>query len=477
MSRTDRFLRLFTDVRAGEAATALLLAANVFVILTAYYIIKVVREPLILAGGGAEVKSYSAAAQALLLLVAVPAYGALASRLDRRRLITMVTLFFVACLAVFFVLARAGAPVGVPFYLWVGIFNLMVVAQFWAFANDLYTTEEGKRLFPIVGFGASAGAVFGSWLAGALIGPLGLYAPLLLAGALLLGTLVLTAATDARERRRREAQHAVPEAGPAATGEFRAVTGQLKPPDQDYRTASGERLRPIKLGPDGRLIEPKPSPAGAFQLVLGNRYLLLIALMMMVLNWVNTTGEYILSRAVTQDAQALVARGGGGGRSEGEVIGAFYSSFFSGVNLVGLLLQLFVVSRLLKWFGVRAALLVLPCIALLGYGILAFLPLLPVVRAAKTAENATDYSLQNTVRNVLFLPTTREQKYKAKQAIDGFFVRAGDLLQAGLVFVGTSMLALQSSQFALVNMALVVVWLALAVAVGRRYERLAAETA
>ena len=154
----DRFLRLFADVHDGEGLSALLLMVNVFLILTAYLMLKVVREPLILAGGGAEVKSYSAAGQALLLLVLVPLYGALASRVPRKKLINVVTLGFALCLPGFYVLARLKVPLGIPFYLWVGVFSLMIIAQFWAFANDVYTTDEGKRLFPIVGFGASAGA-------------------------------------------------------------------------------------------------------------------------------------------------------------------------------------------------------------------------------------------------------------------------------------------------------------------------------
>src|ERR1700687_2932903 len=104
----DRVLRPFTDVRGGEGATALLLALNVFLLLAAYYLIKPVREALILSGPGAEVKSYAAAGQAVLLLGLVPAYGALADRLPRRRLLNAVTAFFVACLVVFYGLTRAG---------------------------------------------------------------------------------------------------------------------------------------------------------------------------------------------------------------------------------------------------------------------------------------------------------------------------------------------------------------------------------
>ena len=227
-SPLDRFLRLFTDVRAGEGTTAVLLALNVFLILTAYYFIKPIREALILGESGAEVKSYASAVQAVLLLGAVPLYARLAGRLPRRKLINRVTVFFVACLVVFFLLGTAGVPLGVPFFLWAGIFNLMVVAQFWAFANDVYTNDEGERLFPLVQFGASVGAVLGSVAVGRLIEPLGIYPPMLLAAAILLLSLAVTALVDRRERRRTEAHRPTGSTtltNPAATGEFRLEPG------------------------------------------------------------------------------------------------------------------------------------------------------------------------------------------------------------------------------------------------------------
>jgi ATP/ADP translocase len=239
----EGFLNIFTEVRRGEAASALLLALNIFLILTAYYVLKPVREALILAGGGAEIKSYAAAGQALLLLAAVPLYGWLASRVPRQVLINGVE--------------------------------------------------------------------------------------------------------------RRERKHVT---GVSARGE-----------------ATEEE--PLKEG-------------GAPALVFRSRYL--------------------------------------------------------------------------------------PLIALGGYLIAAFYPILTMVRWAKTAENATDYSLQNTVRQVLFLPTTREQKYRAKQAIDTFFVRAGDVLSAVLVFAGTTWLAITTKGFALFNVGLVIAWLILAILIGRHYRRLTA---
>jgi AAA family ATP:ADP antiporter len=114
------------------------------------------------------------------------------------------------------------------------------------------------------------------------------------------------------------------------------------------------------------------------------------------------------------------------------------------------------------------ALFVLPVVALGAYGIIAFLPVLALIRAAKIGENSLDYSLNNTTRQALFLPTSRDAKYKAKAAIDTFFVRAGDLTSAGLVFLGT-LLALQPRDFALINIALIIVWLFIVVRIGRRH--------
>ncbi len=444
MSLIDRALNLFADVRGGEGITALLLMLNIFLLLAGYYLLKTIREPLILTvPGGAEVKSYSAAAIAGLLIFLVPLYSALASRVTRVRLINSVTLFFIVCLLAFFALSRAGVPIGVPFFIWVGIFNLMVIAQLWAFANDVYTVEQGKRLFAIVGVGASLGAIGGSFVTGQLVKVYGPYPFMLGAAALLVVCMVLTNLVHARETRGNDADgRTAGNAGGAAAAPAAA------PP------ASEDRVH-------GR---------SGFMLVLGDRYLLMIGLLMLVYNLVNTTGEYILGKTVVN--LFVAGQGAGAGLDEKKVIGEFYGNFFTMVNLFSFLLQAFVVSRVLKYFGVRVALLVLPGVALFGYASMAFVPLLSFIRAVKLAENSLDYSLQNTTRNALYLPTSREAKYKAKQANDTFFVRLGDVLSAGVVFAGTMWLGFAPRQFALVNVALILVWLALAFGIGRRFHKL-----
>ena len=429
----DRALSVVADVRAGEGTMAVLLAANVFALLAFYYILKTVREALILSEGGAEIKSYAAAGQALMLLAFVPAYGALASRVNRVTLISGVSVFFASHLVVFYLLGAAGMQIGIAFFLWMGVFAVVMPAQFWAFANDIYDSERGKRLFPVVGIGSALGAWGGAALASALFAGLGPYPLMLLAAAGLVGTVVLTLLIDRRSRRTtRDAVAAAPKA------------------DQ----------------PLGKV--------GGFQLVLSQRYLLLIALLVLVINVVNTVGEFILGRLVTADAMAMVASGAAGGRDEATIIGEFYGRFFAWVNFIGFALQTFVVSRLFKYIGVRGTLFVLPLVAAFTYGSAAAVPLLGIVSLVKILENSTDYSINNTAKHALFLPTSREAKYKAKQAIDSFFWRAGDLLQAVVVFIGVQ-LAFDVRGFAMVNLAVIALWIAICFGIAREHRKLTAE--
>jgi ATP:ADP antiporter, AAA family len=422
----DAALSLFSEVRDGEGAGALLLAANVFLLLGTYYILKTIREPLILGQpGGAEMKSYSAAPQTALFLILLPLYGMIASRCNRMRLIAALTGFFVLNLAAFFALGSAHVPIGVAFYIWVGVFNYMVIAQFWSFANDLYTEEEGRRLFPIVGVGASLGAWLGSLLAKWLFGHFDPYQMMGIAAVMLAGCLGMTYLSHRRETRR---------------GTPLAARRATEPLDRK----------------------------GGFELLRKDRYLLLIAGLVLLLNLVNTNGEYIVSRFVAESAQNLPKA------AQGKFIGQFYGDYFGWVNLVGLVMQTFLVSRIFRWIGVGGALFILPAISLTGYSMLAFAPILGLIRATKILENSTDYSLNNTVRHALFLPTSREAKYKAKAATDTFFVRGGDVISAGCVFAGTHWLALTIPGMAILNVGLVGVWIVVAVLIRRRHAALVA---
>jgi ATP:ADP antiporter, AAA family len=421
----ERLLSPIAEVRRDEVASAVLLTLIMFLILAAYYLLKTAREVFILAEGGAEVKSYSSAGQALLLLGLVPAYGAFASRVGRIQLVQWVTLFFASHLVVFLLAVSAGWRVGVPYFLWVGIFNLMVIAQFWAFANDIYTPEQGRRLFPLIGVGSSLGAWVGSVRAGQIVETIGTSRLLVAAAAILVVCAFLV-----------------------------RLVNDWRPRVEDGAAAVRSEEKPL-----GR--------ANGFSMIFSDRYLMLIAALTVLLNIVNTSGEYLFGRYVVDMANATHGAGPEGEAAREAFIGGTYSRLFSTVNLVGFILQMFVVSRILKFVGVGKALFIHPIVALAGYLLMLRAPSMATMAYLKVADNSLDYSLGNTTKQALWLPTSREAKYKAKQAVDSFFVRAGDVIQATLVFAGER-LAFAVPAFASVNVILAGAWLGVVFMINRQ---------
>jgi len=404
----------------------------VFLILTAYYLMKTAREGLILTGGtfglkGDELKTYANGGMAVLLVGLVPAYSWLANRVRRIRLINVSYALVMASLVAFYVLGRAGVPIGLAFFIWLGLVSVFLIAQFWSYANDIYSEEQGKRLFAIIAVGGSLGAIFGPRVADLA----DTFDSMWIAAVIVLASVALFNVIEHMQKR----------------------TG------------------------DHRVSEPITGKGG-FNLVIRDRYLLLIGLLVLVANLVNTTGEYILSNAVREHAMALVpgdAANEAVSAERREIIKSFYSDFFTWVNLVSFVLQAFFVSRIIRYIGVRRALFIFPVVAFASYGAIGAIGGLALVRFAKIAENSTDYSLQNTVRQALFLPTSRAAKYKAKAAIDTFFVRAGDTLSAVVVGLGIHQLGFSARSFALVNLVLIMLWIAIAIGIAHRHRSISKE--
>src|SRR5271155_4050875 len=421
----ERLLSVITDVRAGEGLGAVLLTADLAVLLGGYYLLKTVRESLILAEGGAEVKAYSSAAQAILLFGVVPVYGWIATRMNRNLLLRWTAIFFASNLLLFAYLGSRGIREAVPYFIWVGIFNVFTVAQLWALATDLYTEAQGKRLFPMLGVGASVGAVGGAWIAGKLIKPLGPYNVMLIGAAALCVCAGLS----------RWASHVISE-----------------------REGEREQKRNVEtLGKEG-----------GFQLLISDPYLRLIAILTILLNVVSLSGDFILGKLVVNHANEVVGAGKQFMAARSAYIGAYYANYYAWTNLVSFVIQAFLVSRIFKYIGVRRSLFILPALSFATFGAILINPILSVVRVLKIAENGTNYSLQNTVRNALLLPTSREAKYKAKAAIETFCVRLGDVTQAGIIFVGSRLHA-SISWFATITLGFTVLWLLVAGALYRQH--------
>ena len=438
LSRFERFLSLVTRVRPGEGRAAFLFFTHGFLLLSSYQVVKALREAFMLTRFSAETRAYAVAVTALVLMFIVPLYASVRRHLDGARLLRAVTVFFVVTMPMFAALAYAGVSIAFPFYVWVSIYGVMVVSQMWAFAADSFNVKSGQRLFVVIMLGANLGALVGAkftQLAVAALSPTGL---MILATGILGTTLFLASPERA----------AVP---------------------QGSRAISAEHGKPV------------PRLLGGIGLVLRDRYLLLIALLVMLLNWINSTGEFILADFVKADAAGRIAASGGA-LDMSTLITAFYGDFHFWVTLVSLGIQLFLVSRIFQVVGVRGALLIHPLIVAVGYGLLAlapllggFVPIFTLIRWIKIAENGVDYSLMNTTRQALFLPVDRDAKYDGKTAIDTFFWRFGDLIQALAVYVGLNLLHWQAPQFALLNLLLALAWIALAVAIGRGFSRKALE--
>lgn len=478
-SALERVLGLVTEVRPGESASALLLTLNVFLLLAAYYVMKPVREGLILElKGGAELKSWMSAVMTIVLVGLVPAYSAFANRVRRNRLVVAVTVFFASNLLLFWL--GSNSPwirerMGLVFFVWIGIFNMMAVAQFWAFANDQYTEEQGKRLFALLGLGASLGGVAGSKLFSWLLPAIGLYPNLMVAGGMLVVSAGLTHAAfvAANSPKAKSAKAAATAAERNAQGV--AGTTSAADPVADAQDPRADTQAARAQSTPAEIAETETEAAdkrGGFSLVLSSRYLLLIACFSLVFSMANTNGEYMLSSLFSATAKALAAAGSIPAAQVPDHIGGMYAEFFFWVNLLGVLLQALVVSRLVKYGGIKAALLAVPLIALFSGLAIAILPVLAVVRFGKTAENSADYSINNTARQLLWLPTSADVKYKAKQAVDTFFVRSGDVL-SGLLVLGLVKLAgVELRTFAVANLVIIVIWLLLALAILREHQRL-----
>ena len=332
------------------------------------------------------------------------------------------------------------------------LFNYFVIAQFWGFANDLYSDEVGKRAFPLVALGATLGGFVATLpfmkRLRDILGGRWEYKLMLIAGVILLLCIGL-----ARYIHRREVRKTRADLGRGLVGAEEKAKVQEQP---------------LKAG-------------GGFRLIFKSRYLLLIALMIGLYNFVNATGEFIITQVTINQsiagqapktAEALPAASPVvATKTDAKSIHNAFMDYQLLGNLIALVLQLFLVSRIFKWVGIGGALLFLPLIALGGYALISFGAVLVLVRWVKAFENGTDYSLQNTTKAALFLVTEREEKYKAKAAIDTFFVRGGDTLSALAIVVGTLLLGLRIERFAILNVVVVIVMIIICLRIIKAYKK------
>jgi AAA family ATP:ADP antiporter len=383
--------------------------AYFFCLLAGYYILRPLRDEMGVAGGVRNLQ-WLFTATFLVMLAAVPLYGALVARLPRRRFIPLVYHFFAANLAVFWLLLTLDFErqlVARVFFVWVSVFVLFAVSVFWSFMADLFSSEQGKRLYGFIAAGGSAGALAGPALTIGLTGAIGTTHLLLVAGLLL---------------------------ELAAFCALRLAGKNSATPTE----------KPVGGGPlDGLLM------------VLRSPYIAGITLWVALLSVAATFLYFEQARIVAAYSDDPAART------------RIFASIDLAVGLLTIAIQFAATGRLITRFGVGAALALLPVVFAAGFAVLAAAPLLAVVVAFTVIQRTANFALSNPAREVLFTVLARDEKYKAKNVIDIVAVRGADAAGGWLV-TGLRALGVPAALFAI---GLAGVCLAISVALGRAQER------
>ena len=404
--------------RPEELKAVLLAFTYFFFLLASYYILRPLREEMGVAGGVQKLP-WLFTGTFVAMLVAVPAFSALGARLPRHRFIPLSYRFFTANIVVFWALFATGRfHVGAAraFFIWTSVYNLFVVSVFWSFMADIFRHEQGARLFGFIAAGGSAGALAGPLLTTWLVKPLGTTHLLLVSAVLLEGSVQCVFALHRWSL----------SAHPAAAREREAAQEPL----------GGDFLSGI------RAVFRSPLLLGICAYVL-----LLTA---------TTTFLYF------EQAQ-IVLRASGDPR----VRTALFARIDLVVNVLTLLLQGFVTGRLIRTFGLRVGLGLLPVLTVLGFLALVLAPTLLVLTLVQGVRRAAHFSIDRPAREILFIDVDREQKYKSKNFIDTVVYRGGDAVTAW-ISSGLSALGLGVVPVAAAAMALSGIWLWNGLALARR---------
>lgn len=379
MTTTTRLQRLIL-LRPGEGRALGWAAAYFFFLLMALYLLRPVREAMGIARG-ADKLPWLMTGTMLVMLVANPLYAALVSRLQRRRFIPLVAHFFAANLLLFAVLfhllpEHGGSLLGYVFYVWLSIFNLFVVSVFWSLMADVFSEDQGKRLFGMISMGGTFGAVVGAAVTeGLSSGSLGLKFEA--AGLMLVAALGLQLAVFCMRR---------------LGGLF-----QLSAEDQGSR-------------------EPGPDFRAGFKAIVASRYLQAICLYMLLFT-ITSTFLYLFQGDIVARSFASAAE-----RT------AAFARLDLWVNVLTLSTQLLLTSRLLRSIGVAGVLMVLPVLTTLGLGALALWPSFAMLAVVQVLRRGLHYAVDRPAREILYIPLGPEEKYKSKAFIDTFVFRGGDFL-------------------------------------------------
>ena len=424
-SAFHRFLSKIIDVRPSEVPALAWSWLYIFSLLSSYYIMRPIRDQMGVAGGVNNLQWLFTGTLIGMLVLNLP-FSWLVQTFPREKFIAISYRFFAANILLFALALYAATPeqtiwVGRIFFIWTSIFNLFVVSIFWQMIVDVFTSEQGKRLFGFIAAGATLGAISGSAFTVSTVEHM---APtyLMIGAAVMLEVAVFC---------------------------VRRLSG----------LSSSLSERPVA--------EQSEAPIGGtllsgFRDALSSGYLLNVSLFLLLYAVTSTFLYFQQAAVVSHSFESRAAQT------------AFFASVDLGVNVLTLAVQLFLTGRILKRFGVGTTLSMLPVFSVIGFGAVALIPTLASVVGFQLIRRAGNFAIARPTREVLFTVLPREDRYKAKSFIDTVVYRLGDQIGAWS-FALLTFLGLGLTEVSIVAAVLSAIWLFNGWWLGRRQDVLAAQ--
>ena len=427
----ETLLKKVVNAQSGEIKALLWSFLYFFFLLSTYYMLLPLRDAFGIRGGAQDLP-WLFLGTFIVSLVTAPLQAAIAARLPRRRFVPVMYLFLVVNMLIFWFLLKTGVSPNVvakAFFMWITVFSVFTVSIFWSFLSDVYSGEQSKRLFGFVAAGGSVGSILGPFLTRNLVAPLGVHNLLLVSSAL------LVAAVWCANR----LEKAAPE---------------MQAADPNFVAASvGRAKNPVGGGVfDG------------FGLLFKSSYLGSIGLWVFMLSLLGTFLYLTQAHIVASYTADMKQRTG------------IFSDIYFWVGILSLVMQLLGTGRIIKRIGTGPALAILPMVFVMGFVGLAFTSALFAVAAFQACQRAANFGIANVARESLWPVVTREEKFKAKNIVDGAVFRGADFVNA-FIYTGLAALFAVQPYLAGLGALLAAGWVALSLGLGRAREQRAAQQA
>ncbi|MBV9827463.1 MAG: MFS transporter [Alphaproteobacteria bacterium] len=414
-----RALRLAAEIEPHEVKAVLTAMVYFFFLMASYFILRPLRDTMGTVYGVQHLQDLFTGTFILSFVVA-PVYAGVASRLRLAVFLPWVYGFIAVTLIIFYVLLRGGSQdrwVAAAFFIWTSTFNLLTISVFWSLMADIFSSSQSKRLFGFIAAGGTVGTIAAPAFTALFVGTVGTSALVLISAAGFTVTAFLVRVLETEKRR---------------------------------LLAEGEEAQKTSL--DHRL---GGNPFDGFLLILKSRYLLMIALFLLLMTTISTVIYFQLADLISKDFPDRAART------------QAYATIDLATNSLAVLVQLFGTSRFIGRFGVTAGLLLNPLIMVVAFLAIAFSPVLIVLASIQVVRRFAEYAVAKPSRDMLFTVVDQQAKYKAKNVIDTVIYRFGDLTSAWL---SAAVLPFGVAGLAVAGIIISAFWFPIAYLLGRQYD-------